>query len=171
MLGACTVMGLFVTFPYIAVLPETARVLIPAALGTIAILVTRRRLQPGARARGGAARTRCPALRAVGPVHIFGTGRADDWWLGRRGSTCRRDYRYEGLLIGGLPLGTLGFILGHGFTRDRPTVPGADCRSGGLGDGLTLGLVGAAVGGGLAYVIGRLSSKPPPRDSVDTMGP
>lgn len=83
----------------------------------------------------------------------------------------RRDYRYEGLLIGGLPLGTLGFILGHGFTRDRPTVPGADCRSGGLGDGLTLGLVGAAVGGGLAYVIGRLSSKPPPRDSVDTMGP
>lgn len=86
-------------------------------------------------------------LRAVGPVHVFGTGRADDWWLGRRGSTCRRDYRYEGLLIGGLPLGTLGFILGHGFTRDRPTVPGADCRSGGLGDGLTVGPVGAAVGG------------------------
>lgn len=171
MLGACTVMGLFVTFPYIAVLPETARVLIPAALGTIAILVTRRRLQPGARARGGAARTRCPPFERWDQCTSLEPGEPTIGGSAGEDRPARRDYRYEGLLIGGLPLGTLGFILGHGFTRDRPTVPGADCRSGGLGDGLTLGLVGAAVGGGLAYVIGRLSSKPPPRDSVDTMGP
>jgi hypothetical protein len=82
--------------------------------------------------------------------------------------SARRDYRYEGLLIGGVPFGTFGFILGHGLTRDCPTVPGADCRSGGLGDAVTLGLLGAAVGGGLGYLIGRLSPKPPPRTAADS---
>jgi hypothetical protein len=43
LLAAYTVMWLFVFFLYITVLPETTRVLIPAALGTAAILWTRRR--------------------------------------------------------------------------------------------------------------------------------
>jgi len=50
----------------------------------------------------------------------------------------RRDYRYEGLLIGGLALGA----------------------DGELGRAVAVGLVGAAVGGGLGYLIGRLSGKP-----------
>ena len=80
----------------------------------------------------------------------------------------QRDYGYEGLLIGGVPLGTFGFILGNGLTRSCPTVPEADCRSGGLGDAVTLGLIGATVGGSLGYLIGRLSSKPPPRTAADS---
>ena len=80
----------------------------------------------------------------------------------------RRDYRYEGLLIGGVPLGIFGAILGHGLTPACPTVPGADCSPDQLGNAITLGLIGAAVGGGLGYLVGWLSPKPAPRNAADS---
>lgn len=98
-----------------------------------------------------------------GPVEKTKVGR-----LSMDERSAQRDYRYEGLLIGGVPLGTFGFILGHSLTGDCPTVPGADCRSSGFGDAVTLGLIGATVGGGLGYLIGRLSPKPPPRTAADS---
>jgi hypothetical protein len=73
----------------------------------------------------------------------------------------RGDYRYEGLAIGGIPLAVLGAYMGSQMTSDCPTVPGADCSHGNLGDAVTLGLIGGALGGGVGYVIGRLSPKEP----------
>lgn len=76
------------------------------------------------------------------------------------GRVPRRDYRYEGLLIGGLAFGTLGTVIGSGLSLGCPTVPGADCRDPDrLGNAVTLGLVGAAIGGGLGYLVGWLSPK------------
>jgi len=83
----------------------------------------------------------------------------------------RRDYRYEGLLIGGAGFGVFGAILGHGLTYACPTVPGADCSPDRLGNAVTLGLIGVAVGGGLGYLVGRISPKPPPRGTMDSAQP
>jgi hypothetical protein len=57
-LAAYTVVWLFITFLYITVLPQTARVLIPAALGTMAILWARRRFEV----------RRVPQTPATGPL-------------------------------------------------------------------------------------------------------
>lgn len=73
----------------------------------------------------------------------------------------RGDYRYEGLAIGGIPLAILGAYMGSRTESACPTVPGADCTRGSVGDAITLGLVGGAIGGGIGYVIGRLSPKEP----------
>ncbi len=73
----------------------------------------------------------------------------------------RGDYRYEGLAIGGIPLAAFGAYLGSQLRSACPTVPGADCRQGSLGNAVTLGLVGGAIGGGVGYLIGRLSPKEP----------
>jgi hypothetical protein len=74
----------------------------------------------------------------------------------------RGDYRYEGLALGGLSFGVAGVLVGRGLAVGCPTVPGADCEPDRLGNAITLGLVGAAVGGGLGYLIGRLSPKRSP---------
>jgi hypothetical protein len=74
----------------------------------------------------------------------------------------RRDYRYEGLLVGGVAFGAVGAWLGSRITEACPTEPGVDCSPDRLGNAVALGLVGAAVGGGLGYLVGRLSSKPSP---------
>lgn len=79
----------------------------------------------------------------------------------------RRDYRYEGLFLGGLTLGAAGAWIGSQITEACPTEPGIECGSDRLGTALAVGLVGAAVGGGLGYLVGRLSAKPPaPADST-----
>ena len=79
----------------------------------------------------------------------------------------RRDYRYEGLLIGGLALGAAGAWIGSQIRDACPTEPGVECDSDRLGTAVALGLVGAAVGGGVGYLVGRLSAKPPaPADST-----
>jgi hypothetical protein len=70
-----------------------------------------------------------------------------------------RDYRYEGLLVGGLALGALGAWVGSQLRDACPTEAGVECDSDSVGNAVTLGLVGAAIGGGLGYLVGRLSSK------------
>jgi hypothetical protein len=73
-----------------------------------------------------------------------------------------RDYRYEGLVVGGLGLGAVGAWIGSQLRDACPTEAGVECDSDSLGNAVTLGLVGAAIGGGLGYLVGRLSSKAEP---------
>ena len=80
----------------------------------------------------------------------------------------RRDYRYEGLALGGIAFGALGAYVGSQITAACPTLPSADCGPDRLGNAVTVGIASAAVGGALGYVIGRLSSKP---DSAQAAGP
>jgi hypothetical protein len=82
-----------------------------------------------------------------------------------------RDYRYEGLVIGGLAFGALGAWMGSGTASSADCVlePGAGCGdSDGIGPAILTGLVGAAIGGGLGYVIGQWSSKPRPAAADST---
>jgi hypothetical protein len=74
----------------------------------------------------------------------------------------RRDYRYEGLALGGIAFGALGAWVGSQITEACPTEPGIDCGPDRLGNALAVGIAAAAVGGGLGYLVGRLSSKPDP---------
>ena len=80
----------------------------------------------------------------------------------------RRDYRYEGLAFGGMTFGAAGAWVGWNVSHACPTVPGARCEPDRLGNAVAVGLVGAAIGGGLGYLVGRLSSKPYPRQSLAT---
>jgi hypothetical protein len=73
-----------------------------------------------------------------------------------------RDYRYEGLVVGGLAIGTLGAWVGSQITAACPTEPGIECGSDRLGNAVALGLAGAAIGGGLGYLVGLLSPKAEP---------
>jgi len=73
-----------------------------------------------------------------------------------------RDYRYEGLALGGVVLGAAGGWVGWNVSAACPTVPGARCDPDRFGNAVAAGLAGAAIGGGLGYLIGRLSSKPYP---------
>ncbi len=74
----------------------------------------------------------------------------------------RRDYRYEGLVFGGVGFGAMGAWIGSHDSAACPTVAGAQCRPDRSGNAIVLGLAGAAAGGGLGYLVGRLTSKPPP---------
>ena len=69
------------------------------------------------------------------------------------------DYRWEGALVGAVLIGTLGAVLGAGIKDACPTVPGADCDRGGLGDALLVGGAGAAAGGLVGFVVGLASPK------------
>jgi hypothetical protein len=74
------------------------------------------------------------------------------------------DYRYEGIAFGGLVFGALGAYLGsRGFGGACPLQPGIRCGQDHdrLGNGIVGGLLGAAVGGGLGYLVGRFSPKKP----------
>lgn len=73
------------------------------------------------------------------------------------------DYRYEGLVFGGVVFGGLGAWLGSRNYGACPLEPGVPCSGNGdkLGNGIAGGLLGAAVGGGLGYLVGRFSPKRP----------
>jgi len=97
-------------------------------------------------------------------------------WSGNQRDTVlvpRRDYRYEGLAFGGIVFGALGAWIGSRISEACPTVPGARCKPDRLGNAVALGLAGAAAGGGLGYLVGRLSSKPPsvPRPAAESFRP
>lgn len=76
----------------------------------------------------------------------------------------RGDYRYEGLAFGGLVFGALGAWLGsRPFSGDCLAEPGVPCdrNDNRVEGGIALGLLGAAAGGGLGYLVGRFSPKRP----------
>lgn len=72
------------------------------------------------------------------------------------------DYRYEGLIFGGVALGVLGAWVGSQISAGCPLEAGNDCGTNEVGNAVALGLAGAALGGGLGYLVGRLSPKRPP---------
>jgi hypothetical protein len=78
----------------------------------------------------------------------------------------RRDYRYEGLLIGGLVLGVAGAWAGSQISGGCALSAGNSCYNDRVGTTVGLGLLGAVVGGGFGYLIGRLSPRLPARDSL-----
>lgn len=90
--------------------------------------------------------------------------RAQTWPAHQRDTVLvpRRDYRYEGLAFGGIVFGAAGAWLGWNVGVGCPLVPGANCEPDRLGNAVAVGLVGAALGGGLGYLVGRFSPKPPP---------
>jgi hypothetical protein len=73
----------------------------------------------------------------------------------------RRDYRYEGLLIGGLVLGAAGAWAGSQIGTSCALSVNGTCDNDKLGSAVGLGLISAVVGGGVGYLIGRLSPKVP----------
>jgi hypothetical protein len=71
------------------------------------------------------------------------------------------DYRYEGLIFGGVALGALGAWVGSQLSAACPLGSGSRCGTDRVGNAVMLGLSGAAIGGGLGYLVGRLSPKRP----------
>ena len=67
------------------------------------------------------------------------------------------DYRLEGTAVGALLFGALGTWVGSEACRNQPTPIG----SGGSSSctGVTVGLVGAVLGGGVGYVLGHITPK------------
>ena len=78
-------------------------------------------------------------------------------------STTLGDYRYEGLAFGGLAFGALGVWMGSKISAACALEPGGPCDTNKAENAVVLGLVGAAAGGGLGYLVGRFSPKKPPR--------
>lgn len=84
-------------------------------------------------------------------------------------SQSRGDYRYEGLAFGGLAFGVMGAWLGsRDYQGICPLGSDGSCDGNGdqLGNGIAFGLVGAALGGGLGYLVGRASAKKPRPDPI-----
>jgi hypothetical protein len=73
------------------------------------------------------------------------------------------DYRYEGLAFGGVVFGALGAWAGSRISAGCLMEPGVPCPSNKAENAVALGLVGAVLGGGLGYLVGRFSPKKPPR--------
>ena len=71
------------------------------------------------------------------------------------------DYRYEGLIFGGVALGALGAYVGSQLSGACALGAGNDCGTDKVGNAIALGLTGAVIGGGLGYLVGRLSPKVP----------
>ena len=93
---------------------------------------------------------------ALTPVREFRADRQDTLPLPRR------DYRYEGLAFGGIVFGAAGAWVGWNVAGACPAVPGTVCEPDRLDNAIAVGLVGAALGSGLGYLVGRFSSKPYP---------
>jgi hypothetical protein len=82
------------------------------------------------------------------------------------------DYRYEGLIFGGVALGAAGAWIGSQISQGciLPAEPGGGgCGSDRLGNAVATGLAGAAIGAGLGYLIGRFSPKRPRPSVIPSM--
>jgi hypothetical protein len=79
----------------------------------------------------------------------------------------KRDYRLEGVVVGGLFFGALGAYVGSQIRAGCPLSPGGcDDGSDRVLSGIATGLAGAAVGSGLGYLIGRFSPRKPRPDTL-----
>ena len=83
------------------------------------------------------------------------------WPTRGRDSASLEDYRYEGLAFGGVVFGALGVWIGSRISGSCALEPGTPCGSDKVGQAVALGLAGAAIGGGLGYLVGRFSPKRP----------
>ena len=83
------------------------------------------------------------------------------WRAPQEKSTAAGDYRYEGLALGAVGFGALGAWVGSQISPACPLEPGGPCYTDRVENAVALGLVGAAVGGGLGYLVGLLSPKRP----------
>ncbi|HEV8177351.1 MAG TPA: hypothetical protein VGP44_06635, partial [Gemmatimonadales bacterium] len=72
------------------------------------------------------------------------------------------DYRYEGLAFGGFVFGAAGAWAGSRTSVSCLQEPGVPCPSNKAENAVALGLAGAILGGGLGYLVGRLSPKRAP---------
>ncbi|SRR6266566_2137487 len=69
------------------------------------------------------------------------------------------DYRVEGTVLGAVLLGGLGLWMGTDICNNQPQPVGSG--SGSSCSALPIALVGVAVGGGVGYVLGRITPKHP----------
>jgi len=69
------------------------------------------------------------------------------------------DYRLEGTVLGVVLLGGLGLWMGTEVCNNQPQPVGSG--GGSSCSALPFALVGVAVGGGVGYVLGRITSKHP----------
>jgi hypothetical protein len=76
------------------------------------------------------------------------------------------DYRYEGLALGGLVLGAFGVWAGSQISAGCPLEPGVSCHTDRAWQAVALGLAGAAIGGGIGYLVGRFDTRFPSADLV-----
>jgi len=67
----------------------------------------------------------------------------------------RRDYRLEGLAVGGLLLGAVGVWIGSEACHNQPEPIGSGSGRSCTGDAAIVGLTGALVGSGIGYLLGR----------------
>jgi len=77
-------------------------------------------------------------------------------------ASLRRDYRLEGLVVGGLVFGAVGAWIGAEACHNQPQPIGAGSGQSCTGDAVVVGLAGAAVGSGIGYLLGRLTPKQSP---------
>ncbi len=69
------------------------------------------------------------------------------------------DYRFEGTVVGALVFGALGGWIGSESCNNQPTPVASGAGSGCAGATLTVGFVGAVIGGGIGYLLGRGTPK------------
>jgi len=69
------------------------------------------------------------------------------------------DYRFEGTVVGALVLGALSGWIGSESCNNQPTPVASGAGSGCAGAALTVGFVGAVIGGGIGYLLGRGTPK------------
>ncbi len=74
-------------------------------------------------------------------------------------ASLRRDYRLEGLVVGGLVFGAVGTWIGAEACHNQRQPIGASSGQSCTGDAVVVGLAGAAMGSGIGYLLGRLTPK------------
>ena len=91
--------------------------------------------------------------------HVVATSSVDHHVARANLQTKFPDYRLEGTVLGVVLLGGLGLWMGTEVCNNQPQPVGSG--GGSSCSALPFALVGVAVGGGVGYVLGRITSKHP----------